>query len=71
MDANMTWFIENQKQLVYLYEDVHIIIRNCAVVATFHDGREAREWAKAKFADGDYTYLLCLPGEQAYTTTVY
>lgn len=65
--TNLQWFIDNQRELVFLYEGKHLIIRDCKVVGMFDDGYEARKWAESKFADGRYSHQHCLPGTQAYT----
>lgn len=64
---NLDWFVENQPELVYLYEGKHLILRDKKVVGIFDDGCEARRWAASKFADGRYSHQHCLRGTQAYT----
>lgn len=62
------WIVNNRRHLLWLYNGMHIVIRDCAVVATFKDGFEARKWAASKFADGDWTYIHCTPMETANNT---
>lgn len=70
-DKYLRWFIENQKQLVALYEDMYIVVRDGSVIATFEEGLKARQWAASKFPDGDYRCMHCIAGERAYTTYSY
>lgn len=67
MTDNLEWFVENQDRLVFLYEDMYIVIRNRSVIATFNTGEEARKWMLSKFYDGKCSYYHCVSGTRAYS----
>lgn len=64
---NLLWFVENQRRLVHLYDGMYIVIRDHAVIATFHSDAEAVRWMHSKFYDNSCSCYHCIPGTQAYT----
>ena len=66
VDEQMQWFKKNQHWLVFLYEEMYIVIREKMVVGMFNDGNDARHWAKSKFPDPYYAVFQCLPGTQVF-----
>lgn len=68
---NLEWFKANQRKLANLYEGLFLVIKDCAVVATFHDFFEAYRWKSRHFTDNSTAIYQAKNGKAVYTITTY
>ncbi len=70
-DADFQYYIDNQDELVKIYNGYYLIIKDKEVRNKFTTLLEAYEWGNANFEPGTFVIQLCTPGPDAYTRNAY
>lgn len=67
LDKEFHYFKEHQEELVRLYENKFIVIKDEVVVGNYDSEIEAYEAAKKDYPVGTFLIQHCLPGRESYT----
>jgi hypothetical protein len=71
LDKEFFWFIENQDELVKKYNGRQLVIIGEEVVDDYETFEDAYFRSVEKYELGTFLIQECIPGEEAYTTTIY
>lgn len=63
------WYLQNQTELVKLYNGKFLVIKDFAVADAFDDEQEALDFASEKYGLGNFIIQQCTPGADSYTQT--
>lgn len=71
LNANLDWYIANQKDLVAKYNGKILLIVDRKLIRAFDSMQEAYEFALRSYAPGTFTLQPCSPGPDSYTLVLY
>jgi hypothetical protein len=69
LEKEFNYFIDNQDNLVHLYNGKHLVIKGETVVGVFNTEIDAYFDAANKFGLGNFLIQKCTSGKEAYTQT--
>jgi hypothetical protein len=69
-DAELSYFIEHQDELVALYQGKVLVIRGREIAGVYDSPLQAYLEARRRFDAGTYMIQPCVPGPRAYTVTI-
>lgn len=67
LKKDFQWYLDNQEELVKLYNGKVLIIVKGSVVGSFDTEREAYLYAKDKYGLGNFIMQKCSTGDKDYT----
>ncbi|PKP12007.1 MAG: hypothetical protein CVU09_00465 [Bacteroidetes bacterium HGW-Bacteroidetes-4] len=63
------YYLENQKELVKLYQGKFLVIKDKSVVGVYENEFDAIDESLGKYEPGTFLVQECLPGDENYTQT--
>lgn len=67
---DLAYFVANQKSLVAKYGGKVLVIKNSKIIGVYDTPLEAYLQSQKDNAPGSFMIQQCLPGPDAYTTTI-
>jgi hypothetical protein len=69
LEKDFKFYLDNQKELVLLYNGKFLVVKDCEVVGSFETKEKAYDFATSKYDLGTFLIQHCLPGVDSYTQT--
>ncbi len=67
----LQYYIDNQEQLVNLYNGKHLIIKDEQVQGAYDTSREAYDAGREAYEPGTFIIQPCFPGKESYQRAVW
>lgn len=71
LEKEFKYYLDNQQELLALYENKYIAIVGNEVVGSYSNATEALYDTDSKFKPGSCLIQLCTPGNSAYSVRAY